>query len=469
MSHPANPGTAFLASEEAWRKDYDLRFRLEGFNEACHESVPVLKYIDWRITKVSRGYAEIVLPLNVESSNQFMTHQAALILVAADYTGGLALSTLLHMVPVIGFHPQESDFGAYLWGAKASIKWIAPSCDDLICKATIPLEHQERIARRFFAGKRIVETVRIEMSNGDKLVAEADFTYWCQDSRKLRLNAFDEERVHVLYDHRFKSSARLIAGLRALEREKDESDRLFDDPYAESAAGKHGVTLARRFCMLTPQIQPMVAARTKHIDDLLLEFDSRGPCQIVNIGTGLDCRPWRLPLRNAKYFELDLPLMLRVRNELLPSHHRANIPIIQIPIDLREHQIDATLSQHPQFDTALPTIIFWEGGSMYFERDICNNILNGLRLLMNNHRSRIWMDFVSDLAVENKIGIAEAEAFIRGMQKMGEPFINGFANIKDSLNQLGFAVEVDVPSSLYITTDDPIYAHYRFCLAKVRN
>ena len=167
----------FLFSDEQWDVDKATRFDLDKLNKSFHESVPSLKYLDWSITKIERGYCEAVLPHNVSSTNQYFAHQAALELVAADYTGGVALCTLFQNVPVIGFHRMKSDYGLYIWGGKASIKWYLPSCDDLICRARIPEHDWEFLARRFFNGKRIVVTVPIDMYNGDSLVAKADLTY----------------------------------------------------------------------------------------------------------------------------------------------------------------------------------------------------------------------------------------------------------------------------------------------------
>ena len=42
---------------------------------------------------------------------------AAMMLVAADYAGGVALSTIFHGVPIVGFHPLSNERSAYLWGS----------------------------------------------------------------------------------------------------------------------------------------------------------------------------------------------------------------------------------------------------------------------------------------------------------------------------------------------------------------
>jgi hypothetical protein len=100
-----------LTSESIWEKD-KKRFDVNDFTKLFHDSVPVLSFLKWRISKIERGFTQTVLPLNVESSNQYITQQAALMLLAADYTGGIALCTLFNEIPVMGFHPMQSDFGA---------------------------------------------------------------------------------------------------------------------------------------------------------------------------------------------------------------------------------------------------------------------------------------------------------------------------------------------------------------------
>ena len=120
-----------LHDRELWEVDRAERYDLPVLNKAFHDAVPVLAAMDWRILRVDRGFAETVAPLNVLSTNQFVTHQAAMILVAADYAGGVALSTLFHRTPILGFHSLKSDDAAYLWGARSSSQWLLPSTDDL--------------------------------------------------------------------------------------------------------------------------------------------------------------------------------------------------------------------------------------------------------------------------------------------------------------------------------------------------
>ena len=129
ISHSKNliSSNFILNSADAWNVDKEKRFNLDKLNFSFRQSVPILDYLDWKITSVERGYTETVLPLNVQSSNQHITHQAALMLLSADYTGGLALASLFHLAPVVGFWEVEDEYAVYMWGAKSTIKWRHPS------------------------------------------------------------------------------------------------------------------------------------------------------------------------------------------------------------------------------------------------------------------------------------------------------------------------------------------------------
>jgi hypothetical protein len=148
-------GKSVIFTPESWEADRRVRYEIAPLTAFFHRSIPSLGYLHWTIEEVGRGWAITRLPLNVESSNQYIVQQAALQLLSADYTGGIALSTLFNETPVIGISPQLTDYGAYLWGSAASIKWLRPSTDDLICKAQIPERDWDTIAVAFERGDEI--------------------------------------------------------------------------------------------------------------------------------------------------------------------------------------------------------------------------------------------------------------------------------------------------------------------------
>jgi methyltransferase (TIGR00027 family) len=122
-----------------------------------------------------------------------------------------------------------------------------------------------------------------------------------------------------------------IAGYRALETERP--DAVFKDPLAKKLAGERGMqivaaaphTKAMAFAMMT---------RTSAIDRLVLLAIDLGVDAVINIGAGLDTRPYRLPLpKDFRWFELDLEEMIRYKEELL----RDDIPkcnLTRVAVDL---------------------------------------------------------------------------------------------------------------------------------------
>src|SRR5207248_4874728 len=92
-----------------------------------------------------------------------------------------------------------------------------------------------------------------------------------------------------------------------------------------AAAAPH--TKAMEFAMVT---------RTSAIDRLVLLAIDLGVDAVINIGAGLDTRPYRLPVpKDLLWFELDFEDMIRYKEELLRDEQpRCNLT--RIPVDLRK-------------------------------------------------------------------------------------------------------------------------------------
>ena len=121
-------------------------------------------------------------------------------------------------------------------------------------------------------------------------VATATFSYFLRQANYLEPQT-PEARMNILFSHRVKASARLIAGVRAME--SMEPNPLYVDPYSHIVAGAHGELLAKRFTSILPQLRHMVSARTKDADERLMESIKKGTKQVVFVGVGLDLRPYR--------------------------------------------------------------------------------------------------------------------------------------------------------------------------------
>jgi methyltransferase (TIGR00027 family) len=451
----------------SWEEHYREFVNPALLTALLREAVPVLENVGWSVVDTGEGYARTILPLNRESTNQHGTHQAALIALAADYTGGIALGTLLNGVPVLGVHPQTNEDGAALWLVGIRITYRRPSVGDLIASATIPGDELARIRQKYAGGDQAIIPLEICLESEGEQVGTATMSYYLRQSKALKPQS-PTDRPSALYKHRVKASARLIAGLRASENGK--MNRRYEDRYAELAAGPHGRLLAERFTAILPPLREMVVARTCHIDGLLSNAVNRGLKQLVLVGAGLDFRTLRAPRGSGlRVFELDLPDMLAERARVLAGF--GNMPAPQsTPIALNlEFDDIGTVLRTAGFDPTAPSMFVFEGMSMYFEERINRSILSSIRALMEHPDSRLWCDIVASSVIRNATGHIEVEKFIKGMAKLGEPFVFGLDDPVPFLERLGYEiVGHDRSSSDPATRDNPLFDLYRFYVLRGR-
>lgn len=134
----------------------------------------------------------------------------------------------------------------------------------------------------------------------------------------------DEEIQHT------SESALLTAGWRALESSR--SDALFHDPLAARLAGERGLRIART----RPEGEWVVAIRTVLIDAFLESAISSGIDTVINLGAGLDTRPYRLHLPSSLHWvEVDYPSLIESKTANL-SREVPACPIERIGLDLAD-------------------------------------------------------------------------------------------------------------------------------------
>ena len=102
------------------------------------------------------------------------------------------------------------------------------------------------------------------------------------------------------------------------------------------------------------------AARYYNMDKMVLEFaEKHGPCNVVYLGCGLETACYRLKNVKAKFFEVDLPEVIKKRRNILGECENE----ILIGGDL------FALDWVGQIDTTLPTITLASGVFMYFHKE----------------------------------------------------------------------------------------------------
>lgn len=106
-----------------------------------------------------------------------------------------------------------------------------------------------------------------------------------------------------------------VAAYRALENERP--DALVRDPYADRLTGSRGREIAEALKSPAP-VGWSVVIRTVVIDRFLTEAIAGGVDTVLNLGAGLDARPYRLDLPpGLTWIEVDYPDMIARKEERL--------------------------------------------------------------------------------------------------------------------------------------------------------
>jgi len=124
-----------------------------------------------------------------------------------------------------------------------------------------------------------------------------------------------------------------VATYRAIESQRP--DALFHDPLADILAGERGRNIAAK--MPYPQaLAWSFAIRTVAIDQLIARAISLGIDAVLNLGAGLDTRPYRMDLPpTLRWIEIDFPSMIAYKAEKLAGE-RAVCHLVQIAADLSD-------------------------------------------------------------------------------------------------------------------------------------
>jgi len=110
-------------------------------------------------------------------------------------------------------------------------------------------------------------------------------------------------------------TARWVATYRAIESARP--DALFDDPLAGRLAGERGRAIVSQGPRALRNGWWLVA-RTKVIDDVVLDAIGDGCDKVLNLAAGLDTRPYRLELPpDFPWVEADLPDLLAEKQQAL--------------------------------------------------------------------------------------------------------------------------------------------------------
>jgi len=266
--------------------------------------------------------------------------------------------------------------------------------------------------------------------------------------------------------HRASRTAEYMAYFRALESARPVSRRLFHDPFATrflSPVLRGAAAIARvpAFAPLVdaytdfrlPGARTSAIARTKLIDDALLEGLKSGISQVVILGAGFDCRAYRLPqLESAALFEVDHPATHATKLACLrQALSKSPENVRHVEIDFLRQTLPDVLA-HSGFQPLLPAVFIWEGVTQYLTPDAIDAVLNFVATCSAG--TRLIFTYVHAGMIDGSVAFKAAPRLLRGYAQLGEPWIFGLRpeGAADFLRQRGLNLERDLAAPEYRQT-----------------
>lgn len=186
-------------------------------------------------------------------------------------------------------------------------------------------------------------------------------------------------------------TALMVAVSRAYENEQPRP--LYRDPFALKLAGERGNQIVAKLPKAGLAMQRwMMAIRTRIIDDLIEQAVSSGVDTVLNLGAGLDTRPYRLNLpKDLHWIEVDYPNMIELKESRL-AEDRPACKLTRIPCDLA----DATARQallSKSANEAKQALVLAEGVIPYLTETDVGALADEVR---SNAAFRYWIvDYIS--------------------------------------------------------------------------
>ena len=230
------------------------------------------------------------------------------------------------------------------------------------------------------------------------------------------------------------ATAFVIASIRSMESEQ--SRPLFSDPYAEWFSNEPALAAARQLDAAFPPSTNMVRFRTRFFNGFIESGLEAGARQVVLLGGGFDMRAHLYGDSGAAFFEVDQQAVLDFKGAVLGRHGMEPPP--SLPGNYLEADVPGGLAG-AGFDPAAPTLIVWEGNTMYLPPETIMPFLNRLAGAVSSFR--IAFDY---FAVDLQSRDFETEADRRrleGVEKaMGASFPTGFPDLGVFENQTPLTV-----------------------------
>ena len=220
------------------------------------------------------------------------------------------------------------------------------------------------------------------------------------------------------------ATAFVIASIRALETEK--SPQLFSDPYAQWFSNDRARAAAQQLDAAFPPSTTMVRFRTRYFNRFVERGIAAGARQVVLLGGGFDMRAHIFANPAVTFFEVDQKAVLEFKRAILGRHG------IEQPPSLFANYLEADVPDGLAgigFDPDAPTLMVWEGNTMYLPPESIMPFLN--RLADAIPWFWIGFDYFSvDLQNRDELESDEDRKRLEGVERaMGASFPTGFPDL----------------------------------------
>lgn len=219
------------------------------------------------------------------------------------------------------------------------------------------------------------------------------------------------------------TTAFVIACFRAME--KDKPQPLFEDPYAEWFVNDQAMGMANQLATSVPESASMLRFRTRFFNRFVERGIVEGARQVVSLGAGLDMRAHIFAAPGVTHYEVDQGAVVEYKHGVLRGNGIEpcpSLPYNYLEVDLPAKLVEAGL------DPDAPTVIVWEGNTMYLPTE---TIFPFLRRLCEGISSfSIGFDYFAEDLQERAFEREEDRERIEAVERaMGASFPTGFADL----------------------------------------
>lgn len=220
------------------------------------------------------------------------------------------------------------------------------------------------------------------------------------------------------------ATAFVIASIRALESEKPHP--LFEAPYAEWFSNDRARAAAQQMDAAFAPSTTMVRIRTRYFNRFVERGIGSGARQVVLLGGGFDMRAHHYRDAGAAFFEVDQKAVLEFKRAIVERNG------LEQPPSLFANYLEADVPSGLAgigFDLDAPTLMIWEGNTMYLPPESIMPFLNRLADAMSSFR--IAFDHFSvDLQNRDQLDRDKDRERLEGVERaMGASFPTGFPDL----------------------------------------